>query len=234
MKKKKIILLIIGVFFLIALFSVGELLLWHRVEQHNLRGFPSQNGEDYPAEHRGRAFPLYYDIIATGTYRLIATEILDGAERPIEIHQKNGMMMTTFEEGRMIIKDGKTYALLEGLDGFYVQFDSPAPPWDPADDTHGISFVRFGRAEFDEREVHYEKYEFENGNTKIFFFDGDFFDDDALVGFRMFSVLFNRTTDTIIHILDNNVSSEVFEIPADYQEFDPDIHRDLIPDNFGG
>ena len=216
------------------LLSVGGLLLWRTgdipMRYNNLREFPPQSDwtSIYP-EHRGRAFAQYYDIIATGTFRLIATEINDGVESNLEIHQMNGMMMSAFDDSRMIMRDGKTYTFFDALEGFYLLFDSPSPPWDPANDTYGISFVGWGIAEFDGRELNYEKYTFESGNTDQFFFDGD-----VLVGFRGFSVLFDKITDTIIHILDNNVSSEVFEIPADYQEFDPDAHWDLVSDIFEG
>jgi len=224
MKKKRIVFLII-VALCSALFLFSPFILSFFVMQcSDYPLFPAQTDwkSVYP-EHRGRAFEEYYDVLAVGTFRLVATEVIDGEERSLEIHQKDGMMMSTFAEGRMILRDGKSYTFLDALDGFYFMFNSPAPPWNPADSSHGISFVGWGLGEFDGRELSYERYEFESGNIEQFFFNGG-----TLVGFRQFSVLLDRITDTIIHTLDNNVSPETFEIPAGYQEFDVELHGHLV------
>ena len=174
--------------------------------------------------HRGRAFPLYFDLIQRDNFRLEFYVLHPhpdprGAER-IAILRYNEKQSFESSAMHLIHKNGYTYLLSDDLpqifhvrqeDEFWHSEFISIPEFDEL-----ILFTGFGVTTFNGVPHEFEEYLLESGWTMQFLFDKN----DELVLIRNFwGSRFLGIEDVVIINIDWDLSESDFEIPADYREF---------------
>jgi|GEM_PF-4478038 len=238
---KKTFLLTLSIVFIIALFACSDTA--EETDNDYTNNDPSINDNDivnnYPFprlidhNYRGRAFPLYFDLVQRDNLRLEFYVLHPhpdsrGAER-ITILRYNEYESFSSEEMHLIHRNGYTYMLGDGLPGIYHRRQEdvfwyttylPIPIFDDL-----ILFTGFGVTTFNGVPHEFEEYTFENGWSMQFLFDNN----DEIVLIRSFhGSRFLGLEEVVLANIDWDVSASDFEIPADYREFNFETDRELI------
>ena len=153
----------------------------------------------------------FLKIFESGTYYMKATMVEDSMRIETEIYMKgNRMATTTHADGetmRIIIRDGKAHMIMEEAKMIIV-----TPAMDMHDtaavDISGMTFRRSGTASFAGRNLPYEEYSHDDGETSQFFIDGN-----RLAGIRSLAPG-EDTSDMIISVFNQNVPDSVFNVPS--------------------
>ena len=234
---KKILLIALSITFIFALLACSSTedndtgLTDNDTQDTNLpsdNNDPSNDDYSFPRlidhNHRGRAFPLYFDLVQRDNLRLEFYVLHPhpdsrGMER-ITILRHNGYESFANEEMQLIHRNGYTYLLGDELPGIYHRRQEdefwyttylPIPIFDEL-----ILFTGFGVTTFNGVPHEFEEYTFENGWSMQFLFDNN----DEIVLIRSFhGSRFLGLEEVVLANIDWDVSASDFEIPADYREF---------------
>ena len=146
------------------------------------------------AQAGGNRTADFIKIFENGTYHMKAKMLGGGIEATIETFVKGGMVAATTTAGgmpgRVILKDNKTYIIMDSARMVMVM-----PLMEAAElggvDVNGLTFTGSGTARFDGRNLPYEEYT-GLGNVKM----QVFLDGNTLAGIRSF--VSGTTADMVI------------------------------------
>jgi len=153
----------------------------------------------------------FLKIFESGTYYMKATMVEDSMRIETEVYMKGNRLATTTQAGgetmRMIMRDNKAYMIMEEAKMIIItpamdMYDSAAV------DISGMTFRRSGTATFAGKNLPYEEYSHDDGETSQFFIDGN-----RLAGIRSITPGENPS-DMIISVFNQNVPDSVFNIPS--------------------
>ena len=152
----------------------------------------------------------FIKIFASGTYHMKASMTAAGVKTDMEVFTKGGriasVMSSQGETARMVMKDNKTYIIMDSAKMILV-----TPIQEGSDtgavDTSKMAFTGSGTANFAGKNLPYEEYTSGSEKTQ-FFIDGN-----KLAGMRTI-VPGEGNVDTVISVLDQNVPDSAFNIPS--------------------
>ena len=172
---------------------------------------PSNNG----TSSNGSLTQGIFDIMNSDTYHMKMKVYSNGVEGVVESFLKNGvsavLMTTEGVDMRVVVKDGKTYTIMDNYQMMIVQdvySDSGNSAY--VGDTANLIYIGEGSGDFRGKTYKYDEYRDNN--------DGQFFyyvDRGALKGIR--SIVGGMTSDIEILAFDQSVPNSVFDIPSDYE-----------------
>ena len=151
----------------------------------------------------------FLKIFASGNYHMKSSIAQGGIKADMEVFVKGGLTASLVssqgETTRMVMKDNKTYMIMESAKMILVTAVQDASKTG-AVETSKMAFTGSGTANFAGKNLPYEEYS-EGSQKNQFFFDGN-----KLAGIR--SIINGETVDTVISVLDQNVPESVFNIPS--------------------
>ena len=154
----------------------------------------------------------------SGTFH-IKMVVLSGASTgieagmEIELYAKNGMMAMAMNvmgmDARMVIKDNKSYIIIDDFEMVLVSDASPEDEIDGLGSTSNMTYAGSGSGAFNGKTYAYDEYTDSDGGRFFYYVDGSTFK-----GMR--TIIDGETVDIEIVSFDTNVPDGVFNIPADY------------------
>ena len=153
----------------------------------------------------------FMKIFSSGTYHMKAAITGDGDKADMELFSKGGRIATTVtaegETVRIIIRDSKTYMIMDSMKTIFV-YPSQDASMTGAVDIEGQTLTGSGNAPFNGKNLPYEEYTTKDGSKAQYFVDGS-----KLAGIRN-TTPGELAVDIAISALDQNVPDSVFSIPS--------------------
>lgn len=175
-------------------------------------GAPNQGAPD-----KGELTKDIFSIMKSDTYHIKMKTASGGADSEIETFVKNGMTSTIMEaEGvsmRIVVRDGKNYAILYDYEAIYVADADPDDEQSYVADSDNLTYVGESSGDFNGKTYPYDEYRDKEGTQYYYFVNNG-----ALKGIRIAAG--GDMTDMEVLALDQKVPNDVFDIPDDFEIYE--------------